>query len=81
MGVLLWELYVKPVTGPLYANAVNEYQKGQYEKSLGILRRAYRIDPNNASVLTLMGWNDLKMGRPQVAFGLLLPMTPTQSFR
>lgn len=67
LGVFLWEFYVKPVSGPLYTAAVNEYRNGHYEKSLGLLRRAYEIDPNDTSVLTLMGWNDLKMGRPQMA--------------
>lgn len=67
LGVLLWEFYAKPVTGPLYTDAVNEYLKGHYEKSLALLTRAYKIDPNDTSMLTLMGWNNLKMGRPQVA--------------
>jgi len=67
LSVLLWEFHAKPVTGPLYAAAVNEYQKGQYEKSPEFLRRAYRIDPNNTSVLTLLGWNSFKTGKPLVA--------------
>lgn len=67
LGALLWEFYAKPVTGPLYTGAVNEYRNGHYKKSLGLLHRAYKIDPNDTSVLTLMGWNDLKTGRPQVA--------------
>jgi tetratricopeptide (TPR) repeat protein len=67
LGVLLWEFYAKPATGPVYTDAVNEYWEGHYEKSLGLLHRAYKIDPNDTSVLTLMGWNNLKMGRPQVA--------------
>src|SRR5579859_3099036 len=67
LGTFLWEFYAKPVTGPLYTAAVNEYSNGHYEKSLELLHRAYKIDPNNTSVLTLMGWNDLKMGKPKLA--------------
>jgi len=67
LGAYLWEFYAKPVTGPLYTAAVNEYRNGQYGKSLELLHRAYKIDPNDTSVLTLMGWNDLKLGRVQTA--------------
>ncbi len=67
LGAYLWEFYVKPVSGPLYTAAVSEYRDGHYEKSLELLHRAYKIDPNDTSVLTLMGWNDLKMGRPRLA--------------
>ncbi|HET7102322.1 MAG TPA: tetratricopeptide repeat protein, partial [Terriglobia bacterium] len=67
LGAYLWEFYAKPVTGPLYTAAVNEYQNGHYEKSSELLHRAYKIDPNDTSVLTLMGWNDLKMGRSGMA--------------
>ena len=70
LGVLLWEFYAKPVTGPLYTAAVNEYRNGHYEKSLELLQRAYKIDPNDTSVLTLMGWNDLKLGSPRLALKL-----------
>ena len=67
LGAYLWEFYGKPVTGPLYTAAVNEFRNGHYKSSLGLLKHAYKIDPNDASVLTLMGWNDLKMGRPEQA--------------
>ncbi|MCL5670956.1 MAG: tetratricopeptide repeat protein [Acidobacteria bacterium] len=67
LGAYLWEFYGKPVTGPVYTAAVNEYRNGNYKSSLDLLSRAYKIDPNNASVLTLMGWNELKMGRPEQA--------------
>jgi tetratricopeptide (TPR) repeat protein len=67
LAVYLWEFYAKPVTGPLYTAAVTEYRKGDYAKSLALLRRAYAIDPNDTSVLTLMGWNDLKTGRLEQA--------------
>lgn len=63
LGAFFWEFYAKPSSGPLYTAAVNEYRSGHYEKSLNLLDRAREIDPNDTSVLTLMGWNDLKMGR------------------
>jgi tetratricopeptide (TPR) repeat protein len=44
-----------------------DYRNGHYKDSLALLKRSYKIDPNDASVLTLMGWNDLKMGRPEQA--------------
>jgi tetratricopeptide (TPR) repeat protein len=67
LGAYLWEFYGKPVTGPLYTAAVNEYRNGHTKNSLELLKRAYKIDPNDTSVLTLMGWNDLKMGMPEQA--------------
>ena len=67
LGAYLWEFYGRPVTGPLYTAAVNEYRNGQYENSMELLNRAYRINPNDASVLTLVGWNYLKMGSPEQA--------------
>ena len=67
LGAYLWEFYGKPVSGPLYTAAVNEYRNRQYEKSLKLLQRAYAIDPNDTSVLTLMGWNYLKLAQPDAA--------------
>lgn len=67
LGAYLWEFYAKPVSSPLYTAAVNEYKNRNYEKSLSLLQRVYSIDPNNASVLTLMGWNYLKLGKPDPA--------------
>ena len=64
LGVVLWEFYAKPVSGPLYTAAVHEYRDKQYEKSLRLLHRAYQINPNDTSILTLLGWSYLKMGRP-----------------
>ena len=61
-GVSLWEFYFKPDGGALYTAAVAEYKAHQYARSLEHLRRAHRIDPNNTGILTLMGWNYLKLG-------------------
>ncbi len=58
----VWEFYVKPVSGPIYTEAVSEYKNQNYQRSLKLLRQAYLIDPNDAAILTLMGWNDLKLG-------------------
>lgn len=63
----LWEFVVKPVSGPLYTAAVNEYRARNYKRSLELLEQAYRIDPNSAAVLALMGWNYLKLGQPAQA--------------
>lgn len=63
----IWEFFVKPVTGPLYTEAVSEYKKKNYERSLALLQSAYRIDPNDTAILTLMGWNYLKQGNAKAA--------------
>ncbi len=65
--VYLWEFYAKPVSGPIYSAAVSEYRSGHYRNALKLLHHAYEIDPNNTSVLTLMGWNYLKTGRAEMA--------------
>ncbi|MEJ2007185.1 MAG: tetratricopeptide repeat protein [Acidobacteriota bacterium] len=66
-GTCLWEFYARPATGPIFAAAVSEYRNHNYRHSLQLLDRAYQIDPNNASVLTLMGWDNLKTRRPDRA--------------
>lgn len=60
----VWEFYVKPVSGPLYTAAVSEYKARHYDRSLELLQAAYRIDPNDTAILTLLGWNHLKSGKP-----------------
>jgi tetratricopeptide (TPR) repeat protein len=62
VAAFLWEFYAKPATGPIYIVALQEYHKGNYDRSLGHLNDAYLIDPNDTSVLTLLGWNYLKKG-------------------
>ncbi len=67
LAIYFWEFWVKPVTGPDYTAAVGAYKSGQYQRSLDLLNGAYAIDPNNTAILTLMGWNDLKLGHPRKA--------------
>jgi tetratricopeptide (TPR) repeat protein len=67
VAAYLWEFYAKPVTGPIYTAAVNEYKYRNYEHSLQLLLRAYEIDPNDTGILTLMGWDYLKLSKPQLA--------------
>jgi Tetratricopeptide repeat len=67
LAACVWEFYVKPVSGPIYTAAVDEYKNDHYRKSLQLLYRAYTIDPNNAGVLTLMGWDHLKLHQPELA--------------
>jgi len=33
-AVYLWEFHVKPISGPIYAQAVNEYKHQNYPRSL-----------------------------------------------
>ncbi len=65
--VYLWEFQIKPVSGPLYTAAVTEYKNRNYEQSLSLLGRAYIIDPNDTAILTLFGWDYLKLGKPDKA--------------
>ncbi len=58
-----WEFGGKPVSGPIYVEAVDAYKEGDYQRSLQILDRAYQVDPNDATTLTLYGWNYLKLNR------------------
>jgi len=67
LAACVWEFYVKPVSGPIYTAAVDEYKNDNYRKSLQLLYRAYAIDPNNTGVLTLMGWDHLKLHQPELA--------------
>ncbi|HLY61550.1 MAG TPA: tetratricopeptide repeat protein [Terriglobia bacterium] len=56
-----WEFWVRPNSSPLYTEAVDQYRGGNYSRSLQLLRAAYRIDPNDTAVLSLMGWDYLKL--------------------
>lgn len=58
----IWEFHLKPDTGPLYTAAVAEYKHRDYDRSLALLQKAYRFDPNDTAILTLMGWDYLKLG-------------------
>ncbi len=58
-----WEFYVKPETSPMYTEAVAQYRNGNYQRSLELLEKAENIDPNDAAIETLMGWDYLKMGQ------------------
>lgn len=56
-----WEFWVKPNSSPLYTEAVAQYRDGNYTRSLQLLQAAYRIDPNDTAILSLMGWDCLKL--------------------
>lgn len=71
IALFLWEFWVRPVSGPIYLEAVREYQKRDYTRARDQLERAYDIDPNNTDVLTLMGWNELKLNHPRQAERIL----------
>ncbi|HUU15344.1 MAG TPA: tetratricopeptide repeat protein [Terriglobia bacterium] len=66
-ATFVWEFYVKPVSGPLYTAAVSEYKKQNYNRSIDLLWKAWNVDPNDTAVLTLMGWNYLKLGDAHAA--------------
>src|SRR5712692_3463165 len=67
-AVYLWEFHVKPLSGPIYVQAVNEYKHQNYPRSLELLTYVYNsIDANDVNILTLMGWNYLKLGKPDRA--------------
>ncbi|HEV2351299.1 MAG TPA: tetratricopeptide repeat protein [Terriglobia bacterium] len=58
---LAWEFWVRPNSSPLYTEAVAQFHDGNYNRSLQLLRAAYRIDPNDTAILSLMGWDCLKL--------------------
>ncbi len=63
----VWEFWVRPRTSPIYTEAVAEYRHQNYKRSLGLLETAYHIDANDTAILTLMGWNYLKLNHPEEA--------------
>ena len=67
LATYFWEFWIKPVTGPIYTEAVREYKGRNYSRSLQLLQQAHRVDPNDTAILALMGWNYLKMGDPKTA--------------
>jgi len=56
-----WEFKLRPVSGPLYMAAVSDYHNRHYRRSLTELREGLKFEPNDPSILALMGWNALKM--------------------
>ncbi|HLI34608.1 MAG TPA: hypothetical protein VKW70_06145 [Terriglobia bacterium] len=60
---IYWEFYLRPVTGPLYRSAVEDYREHRYARSLEELQEADRFEPNDPSILALMGWDLLKLSK------------------
>ena len=67
LATYFWEFWIKPVTGPIYTEAVREYKNRNYPRSLRLLQQAHGVDPNDTAILALMGWNYLKLGDPKTA--------------
>jgi tetratricopeptide (TPR) repeat protein len=67
LATYVWEFWIKPVTGPIYTEAVREYKSRNYARSLRLLQQAHGVDPNDTAILALMGWNYLKLGDPKTA--------------
>ena len=63
VGVGLWEFHFKPQYKPLYEQAVQEYQKGEYLLALPKIEQAYEIAPNALDVIIMRGWILLKLNR------------------
>jgi tetratricopeptide (TPR) repeat protein len=64
--VVVWD-WVKPGTSTLYTEAVAHYKDKNYEQSLKLLQTAYQIDSNDTAIMSLIGWDDLKLGDPKSA--------------
>lgn len=60
-GTAYWEFKLPPASRPLYSAAVSNYQQRHYGRSLAELREDLKFEPNDPSLLTLMGWDALKM--------------------
>jgi tetratricopeptide (TPR) repeat protein len=61
---MVWEFWIRPNSSPLYTEAVGQYRDGNYQRSLQLLRASYRIDPNDTAILSLMGWDFMKLNDP-----------------
>ncbi len=61
--VALWEFKLKPQYRPAYDAGLNHYRKGDYQSALVEFDKAYRIAPNNADVVIMMGWTNFKLRR------------------
>ncbi len=61
--VAIWEFQLKPQYRPAYDAGLTHYRNGDYAAALGEFDKAYRIAPNNADVVIMMGWTNLKLRR------------------
>lgn len=59
-GTAYWEFNLRPVSGPLYLAAASDYHNHLYSRSLTELREDLGFQPNDPSILALMGWDALK---------------------
>ena len=59
--ITFYEVRLKPQSRPFYERAINLYRQSEHGASLLELERAYQIEPNSTAILTLMGWNYLKL--------------------
>ncbi len=58
----VWEFVIKLETSPIYTEAVALYRNRNYPRSLELLKKIESLDPNDAAIQTLMGWDYLKLG-------------------
>lgn len=59
----VWEFKLKPQYRPLYEQAIQHYQKGEFQAGLTDIERAYDVAPNAMDVIVMRGWFLLKLHR------------------
>ncbi|MGH9601404.1 MAG: tetratricopeptide repeat protein [Terriglobales bacterium] len=63
----IWEFSLKPQYRPSYDNGLKHYRNGDYQAALAEFQKAYDIAGNNADVVIMMGWTNLKLRRLEEA--------------
>ncbi|MGH9509323.1 MAG: tetratricopeptide repeat protein, partial [Terriglobales bacterium] len=59
----IWEFSLKPQYRPSYDSGLKHYRNGDYQAALVDFQKAYDIAGNNADVIIMMGWTNLKLRR------------------
>ncbi|MGH9407531.1 MAG: tetratricopeptide repeat protein [Terriglobia bacterium] len=63
----LCDFYWRPSQSSAYRAAVSDYSSRAYRKSLDELAAAGAFEPNDPAVLSLMGWDLLRLRKPRRA--------------
>ncbi len=61
--IAIWEFSLKPQYRPSYDTGLKHYRNGDYKAALVEFQKAYDIASNNADVVIMMGWTNLKLRR------------------
>ncbi len=66
LAIGVWQAH-KEKFRPMYEEGIRLYQRARYVEALREFERAYALAPNQAEVIVMVGWSNLKLRRYEEA--------------